>query len=423
MQKTRVLIITADGELRHSLRAFLGSRQADVWEADTATRGMGIVRHRPVDLVVAGPDALRATALVGDVQAFDAGIEVIAVVGVPEAGHAALAAGAYDFFLAPVDLERLAVVVRHVSDARAAHERCALQEEQLQGNARLGDLVTRDPRVIRVFQLARHLARYGTPVLIAGEAGVGKESLARTLHGLGRPDGPFVALLGAGATPEDLASATAGARGGTLFIDDVMVLPPEVAAALVTLLGRAGGAGSEDGGSARVIAACREDAGRRCGQGTLREDLYLRLAEASLALPPLRERPDDILLIGSELLSAAGDVAPAVGRGAADALLAYEWPGNVDELRAVLTAAAAAVHGRAIESRDLPPSLRKGKAASPEPAEDESRRLADIEAAHLRRAISETRGNKARAARILGLSRWALQRKLRKYGISTEEVP
>ena len=112
----------------------------------------------------------------------------------------------------------------------------------------------------------------------------------------------------------------------------------------------------------------------------------------------------------------------ASSTGSADALLAYEWPGNVDELRAVLTAAAAAVRGRAIESRDLPPSLRKGKAASPEPAEDESRRLADIEAAHLRRAISETRGNKARAARILGLSRWALQRKLRKYGISMEDA-
>ena len=422
MQKTRVLIIIADGDLRGSLRAFLGSRQADVWEADTAARGMGMLRRRPVDLVVAGPDALRAMALVGDVRAFDAGIEVIAVVSAPEPGRAALAAGAYDFFLEPVDLERLAVVVGHVTDARAARERLELQEEQLQGSARLGDLAARDPRVIRVFQLARRLARYDTPVLIAGEAGTGKESLARALHGVGRADGPFVALAGADASLEELARVTAAARGGTLFIDDVMAFSPEVAAALVTFLDRAGGAGNEDGGAVRVIAACREDAGRRCGQGTLREDLYLRLAEASLALPPLRERPDDIVPIACELLRAAGDEASVLGREAADALLAHDWPGNVDELRAVLTVAAAAARGRAIEPRDLPPSLRKGQAASPEPTEDENRRLADIEAAHLRRAISETHGNKARAARILGLSRWALQRKLRKYGISMEEV-
>jgi len=422
VQKTRGLIVTADTELRDSLRACLGSRQVDVWEADTAERGMRMVRRRPVDLLVAGPDTLRGTALVSDVRTFDAGIEVIAVVGAPELGHEALAAGAYDFFLAPIDIERLSVVVQHITDATAARERCEVQEEQLRGGARLGDLVTRDPRVIRVFQLARRLARYDVPVLIVGEVGTGKESLARALHTLGRASGPFVVLAGEGATSEDLARMTAAARRGTLFIDGLMALLPEVAATLVTLLDRAGSAGDEDTSAVRMIAACREDAGRSCGQGTLREDLYLRLTEASLALPPLRERPDDIVLIAYELLRGAGGEAPALTREATDALLTHDWPGNVDELRAVVTDAATVASGRAIAVCDLPPSLRGERAGAPEPGEDEGRRLSDIEATHLRRAISETRGNKARAARILGLSRWALQRKLQKHGISVEDV-
>jgi DNA-binding NtrC family response regulator len=423
MQKTRALIVTADAELRDSLRACLESQQTGVWEADTAERGKSMVRQRPVDLLVVGADDLHGTALVSHVRKFDAGIEVVAVVGTPELGHAALAAGAYDSFLAPIDVERLSVVVQHITDAQAARERCQVQEEQLRGSARLGDLVTSDPRMIGVFHLARRLARYDVPVLITGEVGTGKESLARALHMLGRAGGPFVVLAGEGATPEDLTRTTAAARRGTLFIDGIMALLPQASAALITLLDRISSSGHEGAGEVRVIAACREGTGRRCAKGTLREDLYLRLAEASLALPPLRERPDDIVLIASELFRGVEEDARSLSREVVDAMLAHDWPGNVDELRAVLTDAAATASGRAIAVGDLPPSLRKGQVAAPEPGGDETRRLSDIEATHLRRAITETRGNKARAARILGLSRWALQRKLQKHGISVRDDP
>jgi DNA-binding NtrC family response regulator len=178
-----------------------------------------------------------------------------------------------------------------------------------------------------------------------------------------------------------------------------------------------------------VIAACREDAGRRCSQGTLQEDLYLRLSAAALQVPPLRERPDDILAIAQELLHGGGgggggdgNGGTALGRGASEALLRYEWPGNVDELRSTLQAARTSAAGRPIEARDLPPALRNGQPPAEESVAGESRRLSDIEAAHLRKALAETRGNKARAARILGLSRWALQRKLQKHRISMHEL-
>ena len=155
----------------------------------------------------------------------------------------------------------------------------------------------------------------------------------------------------------------------------------------------------------------------------MQEDLFLRLSSALLDVPPLRERPEDVLPIAYEILHGSGSGnGVRLGRGVAEALTRHEWPGNVDELRATLEAAQATAQGRPIELRDLPPAFRQGEPDVEESVGGASRRLSDIEATHLRKALAETRGNKARAARILGLSRWALQRKLQKHRISMQEL-
>ena len=424
MERTRALIVSGDSESRERLRDFMVGHQVDVWEADAAARGVALLHRHPFDLLVAGADVLEAEGprYVANVRSFDEHVGVIAIVESPDAGRAALAEGAYDFFLEPVDLERLAVVLFHVREAAEARDLSEVFEQQVEGASPLDSLITRDPRMIRLFSLARRLGRYDTPVLIAGEAGTGKESIARALHAFGRGDAAFVVLQSAGATTAQLEQAIGEARGGTLYIDDILGLGPEVAAALVTLVDE-GSAVDNGGPRVRLIAACREDAGRRCARGTIQEDLYLRLSEAALRLPALRDRREDVVPIARALLHvwAGGEEPPTFGRDVADALVAYDWPGNVDELRATIESAGGTARGRAIELRDLPPPLRVGQPAA-QHAELESRRLADIEAAHLKKALAETRGNKARAARILGLSRWALQRKLQKHGISTEEL-
>lgn len=423
MQKIGVLIVSGDGAARAALRDFFTSRQTEIWEAESADRGIAVLHRRPVDLVVVGPDVMRSdAAVVASVRAFDDQIEVIAIVESPEHGRAALAEGAYDFFMDPVDFERFDVVLRHIGDAAEAREHSARLAQQVERPARFGRLVTQDPRMIGLFTAARRFARYETPILIAGESGTGKESLARAIHDLARGSRPFVIVEAASTTPEQFERAVADAADGTLYIDDALALAPQVSAALVALLD---GAGSrERASSVRVIAGCREDAGRRCSHGTLQEDLYLRLSAAELQVPPLRERPDDVLAIAQELLHGGGNGNgdTVLERGAREALRRYEWPGNVDELRSALEAARTSAPGRAIEARDLPPPLRNGQPAVEESAGGESRRLSDIEAAHLRKALAETRGNKARAARILGLSRWALQRKLQKHHISMQEL-
>lgn len=422
MDRTRVLLVSSASELRGRVRDSLVAGGVDVWEVDGSARGRASLRRRPLDAVIAGPDVLAdpGCEFVSEVRAFDPQIEVVAVVGTPELGRAALAVGAYDFFMEPVDLERLGVVVRHIGEAAEVSERSQAFAQQLEGSASLEDLVARDPRMIEVFERVRRLARYDAPVLLTGDVGVGKESLARALHELGRGGRPFVVVHAADATPAALERACDEARGGTLYVDDVLALPSEVVAGLVALIDR--GESEDDSASVRVVAACREEAGPRHGQGTIREDLHLRLRNGIVAVPPLRERREDVVPIAQALLRprAADAGSPTLEDEAAAVLAAYDWPGNVDELRAVLEAAAAAADGRAIAVGDLPPALRPGP-TSPRPPEIEGRKLADIEVACLRKALADARGNKARAARMLGLSRWALQRRLLKHGIATAE--
>jgi DNA-binding NtrC family response regulator len=414
-----VLIVSSDTAIRDELRGFLVKSDVDPWEVDDAERGLVVVRRRPLDAVIVGPDVLRGGAMrsIAAIRAFDEQIAVIAVVDAADAGRTALAAGAYDFFLKPIDLDRLGVVLRHVAETAETRVCSDLLACVLHGPARLGALVAQDPEMIKVFTFARRLARYESPLLLSGEAGTGKESLARELHALGRPAGSFVVLKAAGATPEDLEQASSLAAGGTLFVDDVLALGPEAAAAVVGWLDRRGDARGEP----RVVAACRDDATRRLSPGTAQEDLYLRLAETTLHLPPLRERQSDILLIAREVLrTLRNGTTPEIGLETSEVLMGYAWPGNVDELKSALEVGTAA-GGATITTGDLPPPLRRGRLSETPRVQGESRRLADIEAAHLRQAIAETGGNKARAARILGLSRWALQRKLQKHHISTEE--
>ena len=427
MQNIGILVVSGDGDARGALREFFTSRQAEMqtelWEAESATRGLAVLHRRPVDLVVLGPDVLRdGGEVVADVRAFDDSTEVIAIVDGPERGRAALAAGAYDFFLAPVDFDRFDVVLRHVGAAAEAREYSTVLAQRVEHPARLGGLVSQDPRMIALFTAARRLARYETPVLITGEAGTGKEALARAIHEIGRGPRPFVSLAAATATSEQFDDAVAAAASGTLYVDDVLALAPQVAAALVALLD--GAASRDRATSVRVIAACPEGAGRRCSPGTLQEDLYLRLSSAALSVPPFRERREDVAPIANEMLRRLGKgSARTLSRAAGETLARHDWPGNGDELHAALESVGAAGGERPVEARDLPAPLREGLSSSDESANGESRRLADIEATHLRKALAETHGNKARAARILGLSRWALQRKLQKHRISIQELP
>lgn len=419
-EKTHVLIVGAESDERRQLVDFLANHEADVVEAGDPAQVWPLVRRRPVDVIVTTPDALarQPEHLVKDVKDFDDSIEVVAIVDAPERGHGALAQGAYDFLLAPIDFPRLGVVLRHVAEIAELRERSDVLTQQMEGVVRFGEFMTCDPRMIQLFTRARRLARYRAPVLITGERGTGKESLARALHELSNGTGPLLIVSGSTTSVEELNRAHADARGGTLFISDAAAMTPAVADRVTALLDRPAATNGDEAETVRVVIA-REERRDEPSHDPLTEEIERRIGAGRLAIPPLRERRSDVRVLAREIASAngqAGELAPEVE----DALLAHDWSGNVDELRDVVSAAARAAGGRSIELQDLPAALRRADSARSQGSE--SRLLRDIEVQHLRQALLETHGNKARAARILGLSRWALQRRMQKHGIRMEDV-
>ena len=418
-RRLRALLVGGAAEVRRSVREVLARQDALAWEAESVAGAWSAIRRHGPDVLIATTEVLRGggARFVADVRRFDERVEIVAVVDTSERGRRALRDGAYDFFVEPLDLDRLAVALRHIGETVRLREDADLLAAQDGGPLRIGGLVAGDPRMIRVLTAVRRLGRYDMPVLVIGEAGTEKEAIARALHALGRAGRAFVKAEAGALTSAELARTYGQARDGTLFIDDVTALPTEVTAALAAALSPDGAEPAEEG-RVRIVAGCPEVAPAWAEPGTVRGDLHARLSGASLLVPPLRERRSDIPLVARVLMRAvAGDGGHAVeiGHDTEQALVAYDWPGNVDELQRVLAAAAALAGGSRIEPRHLPAPVCEERLA---PSEDApTRRLRDLEAQHLRQVLIETGGNKSRAARILGLTRWALQRRIRKHGI------
>ncbi len=420
----RALIIATDASKRRSIAAMLHERGLRVSEVEDASRARTALSAEPFDLVVPVDDVLHGAGkdLIATVRAFDEETAVVAVVDSAETGHRALGAGAWDFFASPVDAERFAVVLDHVGETLRLRSRSAVLDRMMNGGAHLGALLTRDPHMISVVDAVRRLARYRTPVMIVGERGTEHEEVARALHDLGRPDAPFVATSASALTVAELRAKQDATDGGTLFIDDVTQLAADASAALTAVVESSMTAADER--RLRIVVGCPHSPCPTFEPGDARGELFRLLAEHTLTLSPLRDRRGDAVLIARELATGIGrDRGRELGlaRPVEDALLSYPWPGNLDELKTVIAAAATSANGPMIEVHDLPAPLAEHAGSTGQPAG--FRRLRDLEIQHLRQVLEETHGNKSRAARILGLSRWALQRKLRKHGISLGDEP
>jgi len=295
------------------------------------------------------------------------------------------------------------------------------------------------------------------PVLILGESGVGKEVIARAIHTHGgRASGPFVAE-NCGAVPDELVESVffghvrgaftgadtareglvAAADGGTLFLDELGELPLSHQVKLLRVLQerryRPVGATKEREANFRLVAATNRDLQAQVADGTFREDLYYRLAVVEVAIPPLRDRPDDIIPLAHPLL--AGHIQ-RLGRSlklsveAANALVRHRWPGNVRELDNELLRAAVLCDGPQIRTHHLSPTVLGAAQVAPGAslAElwDGEEALADVvgrvEHAVIERALKSSRGQKAKAARRLVLSRPGLDGKIQRYGIDATSI-
>ena len=445
----RLLVVEDDDAMRDLLCEELAEAGFEVTPARNGREGVERVRGAPFDLVITDlrmPE-VDGFDLIRDVTATPHAphIVMITAFGSIETAIKAVKLGAYDYITKPFELEELVLVANKALEERKLRRQVARLQREVEGRYQLGNIVAHSQAMQEVLALVQRVSGSLVSVLVTGESGTGKELVARALHyNSERAQAPFVAVnlaaLPANLIESELFGHKKGAftdaradrvglfeeaSGGTIFLDEIGEMALELQAKLLRVLQegeiRPVGATGVLKVDVRVVAATNRDLEEMLAEGTFREDLYYRLNVIEVSLPPLRQRPDDIIPLAEHLLaqSAARSNAPRPARlspGAQRVLLGYHWPGNVRELGNVLERGMALCQGDEIQVEDLPPQVREQRenhflAA----AVERHMTLDDLEREYIERVLADEGGNKTRAAQRLGLDRKTLYRKLDEY--------
>ncbi len=443
-----ILVVEDDGAMRELLREALEEEEYEVMSAAGGREGLRKVRSGGVDLVVTDlrmPD-LDGLDMMRELRTLPAPPDVIMITAFGTIDNAikAMKLGAADYVTKPFEMEQLLISVERVVRDRILRQEVARLREEVKGRYRMGNIIGRSAAMQEVFGLIQRLAASPVSVLITGESGTGKELVARALHfNSPRANLPFVPVNCAAIPGTLLESELFGykrgaftgahrdrpgllveAGRGTLFLDEVAELTPQLQAKLLRVLQerevRPLGSNTSIPLEARIISATNRNLDEMLSEGSFREDLYYRLDVVQIDIPPLRERPEDILLLASHLLELASERAGtepcSLDSEAAKALLGHHWPGNVRELENVLERAVALSQSPAIQLGDLPPALLEPR--SGDVLANAARRrmtLSDIEREYILHVLEEESGNKTRTSQRLGLDRKTLYRKLEEY--------
>jgi len=369
----------------------------------------------------------------------DLPVLVMTAFGSMETAIAALRAGAYDFITKPVDLDLLALTLARALQHRRLTRQLHLLRQQVRFNDDHQEIFGASPAIQHLREQIARLAPIESSVLLSGASGTGKELVARALHRLSGRRGEFVAINCA-ALPENLLeselfgyekgaftdarSARPGlfidADGGTLLLDEIAELPLSLQPKLLRVLEerrvRPLGGRREIACDVRILAASHRRLQEAVNDGSFREDLYYRLNVIELHLPSLAERGNDILLLAERFIA---ELAPGfkkqidgLSEPAAARLLAWHWPGNVRELRNVIERALALCRHNRITVEDLPAHFNHPPPGSLALPGNKLLPLADIERFYIQQVLDRTQGNRTLAARILGIDRKTLYRKL-----------
>jgi two-component system NtrC family response regulator len=352
----------------------------------------------------------------------------------------AVGLGAYDFYQKPIDLDELKLIIERAFRLQGLEEENeALRQSE--GQSPLAGIITASPSMLKVCAMVEKVAGTEVSVLLLGASGTGKEVLARALHTMSpRRKGPFIAINCA-AIPENLLESelfgyekgaftgavkqTIGkiemAQGGTLFLDEIGDLPSPLQVKLLRfiqerVIERVGGR-REIPVDLRIVCATHQNLEKFIAEGIFREDLFYRLSEIVINIPPLRDRAGDAPLIAHSFLNrfnkTLGRSVKGFSADATEALDAYPWPGNVRELENKLKRAVIMSDGKRItaEDLDLKPSDNQPVLNLKQVREEADRQA-------LRRALARADGNISQAAKLLGISRPTIYDLMRQYNIT-----
>ena len=441
--KFRLLVAEDEKNIREGLAEGL---ELDGHEVETAADGDEALRRfqkGDIDMVVTDlkMPGLSGEELLEKIQAESPGTPVIILTGhgTVESAVKAMRLGAWDFLTKPVNLDYLSLLVRRALDNRELVLKHRRLEEEITRHKRFQTIIGKSPPMLRVFDTTKRAAPTKASILITGESGVGKELVADAIHDLSpRKDKPLIkvhcAALASSLLESELFGHEKGAftganvrkRGcfelaneGTLFLDEIGEIDQAVQIKLLRVLQekkfeRVGGEETIET-DVRIVAATNKDLKAEIEKGNFREDLYFRLNVVNIDVPPLRRRKDDLPLLITAFLQEFAEEnnkkIEGIDDRARSCLYAYDWPGNVRELRNCMESAVVMSRGALITEEDLPPGLRKGS--------DEGwiriplgTSMAEAEKIIIRETVSGQKGNKSKAADILGIGRKTLHRKL-----------
>jgi DNA-binding NtrC family response regulator len=447
VESARVLVVDDEMSILLLLKEALGQWGYEVTCASTGAEGLAALRNQMFDAVLTDvrmPD-MSGLDLLREVKRQDESVEVVIMTGYPTIASAveALKEGAYDYLSKPLILDELRHLMQRLMERRFLRGEVNALRARLGEELTVNELIGSSPAMQRVKEIIGKVAVADSPVLIEGESGTGKELVAAAIHRLSaRARGPFIPV-NCSAIPRDLleseffghvrgafSGAVAdtlglfrGANEGTIFLDEIAELPPELQVKLLRVLQemqvRPVGSTKAFPVDVRVIAATNRNLEAEMTSGRFRQDLYYRLNVIRINLPPLRERREDIPALVNHFIRRFNKRFRRDVRGitpdALNALAAYDYPGNVRELENLIERAFAMGAREQITLADLP-SLTARPEVTPSVATKTIPTLAEVEKELILRALAVFNNDKEEAARALGISRRTIYRRLKEYG-------
>src|SRR2546425_4258782 len=417
--------------------------------ADSAEHAYRVLESNAIDVVLLdlklpGAGGLEALHQIRERRP-DAVIIVVTGYGTVQSAVQAMKNGAYDYVTKPFSMEELRLLLERVSSHLKLKTENRMLREKIKSKQGFGSIVGRAPEMEKLYRIIAKAAQSTHPVLILGESGTGKEMVARSIHFSGPfRDKPFIPVDCGSLVPTLIESELFGyvkgaftgavqsrdgllaiAEGGTVFLDEIGELPVDLQAKLLRAIQekeiRPVGSTKRIQINIRILAATNGELEQAVSKGTFRRDLYFRLNVLTLRIPPLRERRQDIPLLAAHFLERAGRDSGqerVLSDEALKAMLAYDWPGNVRELENCLERACALTTALTINVRDLPTTIYSVR------IEDESGLggaqakivpMSELEKQTILNTIVQVNGDKLLAARMLGIGKTTLYRKLKEY--------
>jgi DNA-binding NtrC family response regulator len=448
--KPEILIVDDERNTREIMGRFLRANY-NVTLAEDGTIGLNILKHNDFDIVLTdlrmpGADGMEVLKAVLEKKSPPPCIMITAY-GSVESAVEAMKAGAFDFVTKPVNFDRLELLISRAVESRKLKEENQRLRKRLNRDFGLERIIGKSMQMGDVLETVKQVAPSRTTVLITGESGTGKELIAQALHQLSGRKGKFIpvhcAALPANLLESELFGHEKGAftgaveqkKGrfeladkGTLFLDEIGEIDLSVQVKLLRALEtrsieRVGGVDSI-ALDTRIIAATNRDLRAMVEEGTFREDLFYRLDVVTVEMPPLKDRQDDIPLLVKNFIdefSAENDKnISSISEDALAALCAYEWPGNIRELRNCIERMVVLSRSDLLELDNIPMNIREKSSpgisrkilSSPSCDLDRNEKMLII------RALEESGGNRTKAAEKLGISRRTLHRKLKTYNLS-----